>query len=899
MIGLGLSLAKLSATLGGVIKKGLQMWLGFTKANVLGRELVVNGNFATDSDWTPQANSGWSIANSTAIQSSGTGQLYQEGVITAGKTYSVTVTIDSIASGTSLKVALGSGGSELVFSNVGTTTLTGIAANDVKLYLLGSGSGFSATISNISVKEVAQFTPDKSTNTNEAKLLTGKALEFNGNDYVDLGTTFGLTGEFTVAFFVNLTNYTEAVVVGDGDNEDWFRINSATDYTLKLDNATSAAVVSGGSIPLDTWNRVVLIRDSNDLVTISVNGIIYTDNAPTRAGDFDFIYLGLKDSTRFMSGSLSDVQVYNKAWNSDDAAYDYANPNNLATDNPFTSLTLSNLSAHYALSEGSGNIAFDSTGSGAELITNGDFANGLNGFSTDENASMLNVSDTLQITNTGSYGNVRLSHASTAVDLSYTISVDIKAGSSIEAMVKVGTSAGGSNVFNSTKFSVSNSFETFTFSFNAPSTQSHVSLWNGSAVIGSTVFFDNVSVKLNKADDGTGVFLNTTPAVIGATWVDKQPTIPQLGMMDWSKGSNLVTSSSVYSSSGWTGASGTRSDGGLGLFYLDLAARSIKYESTAKTWNRLVAYGTPTVNGSTYSSKFYIKCTNVPYAHIYIGPVANHYIVIDVVGESVHSGSASVSNLSVVFLLEGWISISYTFTANGANNQLIASYFSTNTIYHTGIDVGATVLMVKPQQEIASTVGSYIATSGFPALNATLIQNPNDIGKDVLGNSLRLRDGGFNLDGIGYAEVDSSSSLNIANYSIDGWIYATNTTSSHQSILTKHTQDNYQLYVRNSQIKLFNSTNGETLLASINLNVWNYFCITESEGVIKFYLNNGSAQSIGTVSQKLATNGKLYIGSHQSADFWKGLIDDVRLYNGILSDKEVLNNYKIGLSKHS
>ena len=35
-----------------VITTNLKMWLGFETSETLGREEVVNGDFATDSDWT-------------------------------------------------------------------------------------------------------------------------------------------------------------------------------------------------------------------------------------------------------------------------------------------------------------------------------------------------------------------------------------------------------------------------------------------------------------------------------------------------------------------------------------------------------------------------------------------------------------------------------------------------------------------------------------------------------------------------------------------------------------------------------------------------------------------------------------------------------------------------------
>jgi len=181
----------------------------------------------------------------------------------------------------------------------------------------------------------------------------------------------------------------------------------------------------------------------------------------------------------------------------------------------------------------------------------------------------------------------------------------------------------------------------------------------------------------------------------------------------------------------------------------------------------------------------------------------------------------------------------------------------------------------------------------------TLISDPNDPSKDILDNDVRLREHSLNLDGSGYAKVDSDSSLNITNYSIDGWFYSTNNSSNYEAILTKLTQDNFEVYIRNSQLKYFNSTDSEKLLASISLNAWNYFCITESSGTLKCYINDDSTpKSSQTVTQKFENSGPVYIGSHQSGDYSNALIDDIRVYNSVLSAGEVLQNYKAGLSQH-
>ncbi len=179
----------------------------------------------------------------------------------------------------------------------------------------------------------------------------------------------------------------------------------------------------------------------------------------------------------------------------------------------------------------------------------------------------------------------------------------------------------------------------------------------------------------------------------------------------------------------------------------------------------------------------------------------------------------------------------------------------------------------------------------------TLISDPNDPSKDILDNTVRLREHSLNLDGSGYAKVDPDSSLDIANYSIDGWFYSTNNSSTWEAILTKLTQDNFEVYIRNSQLKYYNSTDSEKLLSAITLNAWTYFCITESGGTLKCYINDANPTS-NSVTQKFNTSGHIYIGSHQAGDYSNALIDDIRVYNGVLSADEVLQNYNAGLNQH-
>ena len=162
-------------------------------------------------NWT--LGDGWSVANGVAIQSGGVGQLYQTGVLAFGKSYSVSVTIDSIASGTSLKVSLGSGATALLFPNIGTTTLIGSthsSVGDTKLYLLGNESGFSGSISNVSVREV--------TASDHGGLIVGAEYVLNQPRIPQLGMMNWSKGS-------NLFPFSE-----DFENSDWTK-NAGTTIT--------------------------------------------------------------------------------------------------------------------------------------------------------------------------------------------------------------------------------------------------------------------------------------------------------------------------------------------------------------------------------------------------------------------------------------------------------------------------------------------------------------------------------------------------------------------------------------------------------------------------------------------------------------------------------------------
>ena len=123
---------------------------GFSYQDVLGSEEVVNGDFATDSNWVK--GTGWTISNGL-LSCDGTqtsvSQVYQFGVITLGTKYQITFSVSNYSSGTIRAGADGSWGS--YYSDNGTYTYDITSAGT--LFIIQANSSFIGSIDNVSVKE--------------------------------------------------------------------------------------------------------------------------------------------------------------------------------------------------------------------------------------------------------------------------------------------------------------------------------------------------------------------------------------------------------------------------------------------------------------------------------------------------------------------------------------------------------------------------------------------------------------------------------------------------------------------------------------------------------------------------------------------------------------------------
>ena len=152
---------------------------------VLPTELVTNGTFDTDTDWTKD--SGWSISGGLATRTNtgSYGALYQN-CLTNGKKYKVTITISSITSQGFFGVRLGTNYILQGITEAGTYTATGTSTSTT-LSVMGNPT-FAGSIDNISIKEVQEADFDFSrgssaTRVNEKGLIEDVASGIPRIDY--------------------------------------------------------------------------------------------------------------------------------------------------------------------------------------------------------------------------------------------------------------------------------------------------------------------------------------------------------------------------------------------------------------------------------------------------------------------------------------------------------------------------------------------------------------------------------------------------------------------------------------------------------------------------------------------------------------------------------------------
>jgi len=247
----------------------------------IGAELVTNGDFATDTDWTKQ-NSGSTISGGKLNQASvPNGQnVYQTTSIVVGNTYKATFTISNYTSG-SIRILFGSTGTTEAKNANGTFTVTGVADGNTTLYIQANGTT-TLSVDNISIKEVTSA----SNQIQKRELGTGAFGPTPVGAYLPLtgGTlTGGLAGtsaSFNSTLNVQgVTTLANVGYLGDGLGSVQYTLQSANNGYATIDFG-DVADANIGRLSYSHVDNSFLIKTNNAtaLTLDSSQNAIFTGN---------------------------------------------------------------------------------------------------------------------------------------------------------------------------------------------------------------------------------------------------------------------------------------------------------------------------------------------------------------------------------------------------------------------------------------------------------------------------------------------------------------------------------------------------------------------------------------------------------------------------------------------
>lgn len=871
------------------------MRLPFTSAEPLGENLIVNGDFSEgDTGWDlTNVSGGGASINTTddTLHIIGIGYVkYDTSFLKNDKSYVAKINIESVTSG-SIRIVASADAS--TYSPYYTTPgiyfhyFTPTSTNG-KLEIYTSSSSTNVVINSVSVEEHAQETTDTSNNDNDAILKTGKCLVFDGiNDGIDI-SNFSMSGsEGTFAFWCKP------------------EVSSGTDYIIDLAEAGDGRFIivvdshkfrvftqtggSGGaythaphnSISFNAWQRVVVTIDSSRNLNIYKDGIqlgsTQTANAALNINNVAAAYIGRNHSSvaAVFKGGLSDFQIYNKVWSSDDVAYDYANPQNLVTDNLSSDVHLRNLKAWWHLSEGSGAVIHDSAPLlGAEEVVNGDF-------STDSDWTVIDGGWTIsnnEACHTGSASfieqNTNLVNGVTyKVVWSISSHTNQSAGISSNSGTRYGDfSKSAEGTYVAYLVSNGNNFRLFSTGDNCISNVSIKEVYN--------VHGESYHDHDNNA---------STPVVLGGDWEYAQERIPQLGMMNWSKGSNLLEYSEDFSE--WSNVnSGTGSQ-------VVLTENQLAPDGTLSATKMFFDKGTgsATTDYSILQTSFSSQSNT---ASVYLRSDTAQKVMI-----------RNSSTFQLIDVSTDWVRINKTDSGGSIQIGLRSGYVSgepnTSTIYVWGAQV-----------ESGASATAYRKANGLAVTDATLISCATDSQKDILGNAVRVKGSAFNLDGTGYGEVlddndfdiPACNSVDEGGFTLEAWVKAKyiNKSSSINVVATLGgdiTQpatggicvfsDKIGAYINAAQLQADNTF--------IEGN-WYHVVITRGDnGICRLYINaNVQSDTDYTLGSITNSNNKM-VGrdSLPYQRFYEERIDDVKFYNRELSSDEIQKNHNATKSAHT
>ena len=238
----------------------------------LGSEALINGDFATDSDWSK--GTGWVIMNGYAESDGTNAPLDQVSRLTIGKTYKVVITVTNMTS-SALSVRLGTSSSNAVLSISENGTYTAYGVAGATTFRLRS-QGFDGRIQNVSVKQVDPndrwtLGTGWSYGTNKAEKTAGTGSILSQSNVVEANK------KYKVSFDVVATaGYIDSVFIGGQSEGTNITASGSYSYIFDTTNLDSLGFNANSSFAGSVTNiSVVEVQGDRPRLSYDItNGVV-------------------------------------------------------------------------------------------------------------------------------------------------------------------------------------------------------------------------------------------------------------------------------------------------------------------------------------------------------------------------------------------------------------------------------------------------------------------------------------------------------------------------------------------------------------------------------------------------------------------------------------------------
>ena len=309
------------------------------------------------------------------------------------------------------------------------------------------------------------------------------------------------------------------------------------------------------------------------------------------------------------------------------------------------------------------------------------------------------------------------------------------------------------------------------------------------------------------------------------------------------------------------------------MFYLSPSSNVIKYETTAVGYNQMSnrLSSAVTIN-DTYTQQGYVKCDDADYIHFQVATLTgNPTVVWDNVNKVVISLPASIGNVNIKSLNDGWIKAEITYTATvDSQYASIKTYFSTSpTVNTAGVPIGTIAYQTFVQVEELPYATSYIPTYGQIASRASeTVSNAGDA------NTYNSTEGVLFVE---MADLGTTSSYRLIEMS-DG--------SNSNRVYLAYTNANNKIRV---VVKVANSDQFDYQYTLTDATEFNKIAFKYKENDFALWVNGAEVytDSSGITFPSDTLNVVSFSNTFASENFY-GKTKQVQVFNTALSDAELI-----------